>query len=142
MAAVWPNVAVNTSDDVWPTLADLKAWVRSEEVAATSPTVLERSFRAADQMIRSRINRTLLLARAAEVGLVTDVLDDDYDQAALEAWCPAYVFQAILIRSASIFTRRDSANGTIAFGEFAAKVAKMDPDVDELLSPVTIPGIA
>lgn len=108
---------------------------------ATTEPLVDDAFRSADQLIRSRIDVELLTARAAEAGIETDEDAAGYDEAVLHAWCPSYVRQAILIRGAAIYSRRNSANGTISFGEFAARVAKMDPDVDDLLRPVRIPVI-
>lgn len=140
--ATWPNEDSVAAVDVWPTDADLFEWLRQESVSEFSKSVVTDSFRTADQLIRNRLNVCLLKVRAAEVGIETDPDEAGYDEAVLEAWCPAYVRQAILIRAAKIYTRRDSTNGTIKFGEFASTVSKMDPDVDELLRPVTLPGIA
>lgn len=125
----------------WPTVNDLIAWVRSESVAPSSDAMLSESFDAADELIRDRIDSELLLTKAARAGIITDPLAVGYDAAVVAAWCPSYVRQAILIRAASLFTRRDSANGTISFGDFAATVRSMDPDVEDLLSPVEIPVI-
>lgn len=131
----WPNRAADAAD-TWPTVADLSEWLRAEAVAASSAGVVEDAFRTADQLLRSRISVEMLKARAAEAGIVTDPAAAGYDQATLQGWCPSYVRQAILIRAAAIYTRRDSTNGTISFGEFATRVAKQDPDVDELMRPV------
>lgn len=131
----WPNLPA-ADDDTWPTVEDLLEWMRSQSVSPTSDDVVTSSFDSANQLLRSRISVDMLKARAAEAGIQTDPDEDDYDAAVLEAWCPAYVRQAILIRAAAIYTRRDSANGTISFGEFAARVARRDPDVDELMKPV------
>ena len=120
----------------WPTAADLTEWLRTEAVEASAASVVEMAFDAADELLRTRIDSALLLARAAAAGIVTDPDDDAYDAAVLAAWCPSSVRQAILIRAAAIYTRRDSTNGTISFGEFATRVAKQDPDVDELMRPV------
>lgn len=136
----WPNLAAGPSD-TWPDENDLVEWMR-DHGAATTADVVADAFRTADQLIRARLNATLMLVRAGEAGIVTDEAADGYDEDVLHAWCPAYVRQAILIRGAAIYSRRNSANGTISFGEFAARVARMDPDVDDLLHPVTIPGVA
>jgi len=111
-------------------------------VAETSPTMLELSFDAADELIRDRINTELLEAKAERAGIVIDRDDAGFNQSVLDQFCPSYVRQAILIRAAAIYVRRDSANGTISFGEFATSVRAMDPDVMDLLSPVYLPGVA
>ncbi|MEL6894211.1 MAG: hypothetical protein AAFP84_21650 [Actinomycetota bacterium] len=131
----WPHRPA-TTDDVWPEAEDLFRWIREESVAATSDSIVGDAFRTADQLLRSRISPDLLTQRATEAGIETDPDAAAFDAATLEAWCPAYVRQAILIRAAAIYTRRDSTNGTIAFAEFAVRVAKRDPDVDELMRPV------
>lgn len=141
MAVVWPTPAVAVSD-TWPTHVDLEQWLRFESVTTANGPVVKQSFHAADQLIRDRIDPVLLAAKAARAGIVTDPDDDDYDAAVVEAFCPSYVRQAILIRAAAIYSRRDSANGAISFGEFATRVKAMDPDVDELLAPVAWVGIA
>ena len=136
----WPNRAPGELD-VWPEAEDLLEWLRTEGVKPSAGEVVTDAFRSADQIIRSRIDVDQLTARAAEVGIETDPDVAGYDEAVLHAWCPAYVRQAILIRAAAIYSRRDSTNGTISFGEFATRVAKMDPDVDDLLRPVTAIGL-
>ncbi len=119
----------------WPNDQDLLAWIRSESVAPSSEEIVSDCFDAANELLRERIDTEMFNAVAAKAGVDVD------DEQALAAWCPSYVRQAILIRAASILTRRDSANGTISFGEFATRVAKMDPDVDELMRPVVFSGI-
>lgn len=126
----------------WPTVDNLKQWIRAESVSPSDTTAVQLSFDSASELLRDRIDTILLNCKAEKSGIVIDEDDVAYDAAILAAWCPDYVHQAILIRAAALYTRRDSANGTIAFGEFAAKVAKMDPDVGELMSPVYLPGIA
>lgn len=138
---VWPNNDAAVAD-VWPTVADLEQWLRNESVTASSTEVVADAFRSADQLIRAELSTDLLTAKAADAGIITDPDAVGYVEATLHAWCPAYVRQAILIRAASIYSRRDSTNGTISFGEFATRVAKMDPDVANLLSPVRKPAVA
>lgn len=138
----WPERAADTLD-VWPTDADLAEWVKDNGL--TSPTdrkVLGDAFRTADSLIRARLNAGLMTLRAAAAGIVTDEDADDYDEAVLHAWCPPYVRQAILIRGAAIYVRRQSPNGIVGFQDFAVRVRALDPDVDDLLAPVAIPGVA
>jgi hypothetical protein len=120
----------------WPELDDLRQWIRDESVSPTSESAVALSFQAADELIRDRLDDTAMLAKATAAGVDVDT------PATLAAWCPSYVRQAILIRAAALYTRRDSANGQISFGEFASRVSKMDPDVDELIAPVRSYGIA
>ena len=127
---------------VWPVAADLRSWVRSEQVTETNPAMLDLSFDAASELLRDYIDADLLICKAGKAGIVTDDTDVAFDQAALDAWCPSYVHTAILIRAAALYTRRDSANGTISFAEFATKVSKMDPDVEEMMAPVHGYGVA
>ena len=122
---------------MWPTADDLRSWLRSEQVTETSPEMLALSFDAASELIRDRIDSVLLTAKAEKAGVIVDDTDPLFDQVTLDAYCPSYVRQAILIRAASIYVRRDSANGTISFGEFATSVRSLDPDVESLLAPVT-----
>lgn len=136
----WPNRAANLTEDVWPTADDLAEWIKDLGGAATGDVVAD-AFRSADQAIRARLDPELFTAAAGAAGIETDEDAVGYDEDVLHAWCPAYVRQAILIRGAAIYSRRNSANGTISFGEFAARVARMDPDVDDLIAPVRIPGI-
>lgn len=136
MAATWPTPAAAVAD-TWPTVDDLLHWIRYESVTPTSNDVVAGSFAAADQLLRDRIDPELIALKAERAGIIIDPDDVDYDEAVLHAWCPAYVRQAILIRAAAIYTRRDSANGTISFGEFASRVKAADPDVEELIAPVS-----
>lgn len=131
----WPNLPAAASE-VWPTADDLVEWMRQEAVATSSTPVVSGAFDTADRLLRARISVEMLTQRAAEAGIEVDPTADGYDEETLHNWCPPYVRQAILIRAAAIYTRRDSSNGTISFGEFATRVAKRDPDVDELMRPV------
>ena len=117
----------------WPTADDLRAWMRSERVEESNPEMIDLSFASADELLRYRIDRDEFNYRAEMAGIVTDPTADGFDAAVYGAWCPSYVHHAILIRAASLYVRRDSANGTISFGEFATSVRKMDPDVDDLM---------
>lgn len=119
----------------WPTVTDVAKWIRQEGGSVESQTALDEAFEAADELVRDRISAAAILDKATAAGIDVDTPET------IAAWCPSYVRLAIIIRSAALFTRKDSANGTIAYGEFATKVARMDPDVDELLAPVMSVGI-
>lgn len=138
----WPNRSAD-AHDVWPTDADLAEWVKDNGMTSSvDRKVLGDAFRTADTLIRSRLDAELLTARASAAGIVTDEDAVDYDEDVLHAWCPPYVRQAILIRGAAIYVRRQSPNGIVGFQDFAVRVRALDPDVDDLLAPVSIPGVA
>jgi hypothetical protein len=55
------------------------------------------------------------------------------------AVCPPEVELATLLKSASLFTRKDSPMGVAAFGDFGPiRVTRRDPDVVDLLQPYVL----
>lgn len=126
----------------WPVVADLEEWVRASSVSPSSSDMLGLSFDAASELLRDRIDAAVLKKKAAAAGIETDEDAAGYDAAVLAAWCPSYVHQAILIRAAALYTRRDSQNGTISFGEFATSIRSQDPDVEDMMSAVMGPAVA
>ncbi|MFD9706206.1 phage gp6-like head-tail connector protein [Lentzea sp. NPDC059081] len=54
---------------------------------------------------------------------------------------PESVEQACLIQAGRLFRRKDSPEGVVATSEWGPlRVARLDPDVKDLLDPVTLPG--
>lgn len=100
----------------WPDEDDLAAWIPagadlSAEFVALFPGIIADATDA----ILERID--------------TGKLPDGYPDGET---CPLTIWRSVLLEAAHLASRRDSANGTIAFGEYAVRV-NVDRDIAELL---------
>lgn len=100
----------------WPEAADVKAWMRSKQFVVDDDPALDDVTASATTVIRAWLDITLL--------------PDDVDD------CPNSVRQAIIMRAAALYVRRDSPTGIITFSETDVfRVNKFDADVDFLIAP-------
>ena len=98
----------------WPTGASLVTWIGGVgHLTDQALTQIEDVMATATATIVERIDVRLLP-------------DDDS--------CPRAVGQAIVLEGARLLSRRDSPQGVVAFAEFAARVARVDVDIEALLA--------
>ena len=106
----------------WPTLQDVRRLLRLAGGDANEDAVITSALNAAIGYGNARLNYKYPIP--------------PYDDGLL----PDAAYQACLLHSARLYRRRDSLDGTIAWGDAGAiRVGRVDPDVDMLyatLGPV------
>ena len=100
----------------WPDEDDLAAWIPDgANLSVDFLALLPDLIADATDAILERID--------------TGKLPDGYPDGET---CPRTIWRAVLLEAAHLGTRRDSANGVVAFGEYTIRV-NVDRDIAELL---------
>jgi hypothetical protein len=125
MTATPPDYGMGTTLDTTPagappTAAQLAAWL---SITATDTATNELLQRCCDIAAQYELGR-LSVARMTEAGYSPpDVL-------------PATVAQAMLMRAAAMYRRRNSVNGFEGFADLGAvAIRASDPDIERLVDP-------
>jgi hypothetical protein len=96
----------------WPRLADVRTWLRMQP-DPTEDVVIDQARMAA---VDYGVNR------------MSGRWPADTDE-----WLPDAVWQAARMDAGRIYRRRDSLDGTVAWGDMGAvRVGRTDPDVERL----------
>lgn len=98
----------------WPTGQDLRAWLGGSDVLTNEALV------ATDDIVLDAT--AVILERVDETKLPVD-----------PAQCPRSLARAIILEAARLLSRKDSTNGVVSFGEFAARLANVDVDIEACL---------
>lgn len=102
----------------WATVAELKSWM-DLPAGAGDDSVLTECLTVAQQHQTQRLDAELLTSAATPPAEV-----------------PADVKQALLLRAAALYRRRQTPEGVSGVGDFAViRVGRTDPDVERLEGP-------
>ena len=104
------------SNTTWPSSTTLRIWL-PDGLALSDEAELVLADVVADAT-------DAILERIDLDKLPTDPLD-----------CPRTIARAIVLEAARLLSRRDSANGVIASGEYTIRTTTNDADIARLLKP-------
>lgn len=98
----------------WPTGQHLVEWVGGAGALTDTSLVL------ADDLV------------ADATAIILDRVDPD-KLPATSTDCPRQVARAIILEAARLLSRRESSHGLVSFGDFAARLANVDVDIEACL---------
>ena len=108
--------ATRATTSSWPTLDDVKAELRVDELSDDDTAVLQRSLDAAIAWVSARVRPEAI---ADELGAVAVVPD---------------VWLGTVLEACRLYRRRDSLDGTLGWGDAGlVRVGIFDPEVEHML---------